>query len=300
MSSTNSTQPFKQAINPAAMHTSVAPLSKGMLVNGTLYISGQVGCGADLDKDGNRVFSDDVKVQAEECLNNIGHVLKEAGMTFDNVVKISIYLSNIEDWEKVNTVYEKYFKELFGFPARTAIEAGKLPLHHEGNKVEMDGVAVIKTTEQKIHNMSLTSSTSTQPFKQSINPEAMHKSVAPLSKGMLANDTTLYISGQVGCGADLDKDEKRVFSDDVKVQAEECLNNVGCVLREAGMTFDNIVKMSIYLSDIKDWEKVNVVYATYFKKPFPARTAIQAGKLPLHQEGNKVEMDGVAVRSLEF
>ena len=134
------------------------------------------------------------------------------------------------------------------------------------------------------------------PFKQAIHPKNMHKSVAPLSKGMLVHDKFLYISGQVGCGAETDSSGNRVFDADVQVQARQCLENVKCVLTEAGMTFDNVVKMSIYLHDINDWGKVNEVYKEYFSAPYPARTAIEAGKLPLHHEGNKVEMDGVAVR----
>ena len=133
-------------------------------------------------------------------------------------------------------------------------------------------------------------------FKKSIHPKNMHKSVAPLSKGMLVHGKTLYISSQVGCGAELDESGNRIFDADVQVQAKQCLENVKCVLDGAGMTFDNVVKMSVYLSDINDWGKVNEVYKQYFSAPYPARTAIEAGKLPLHDEGNKVEMDGVAVR----
>ena len=67
----------------------------------------------------------------------------------------------------------------------------------------------------------------------------------------------MYISGQVGCGAELDSSGNRVFSSDIQVQARQCLENVGCVLKEAGMTFDNVVKMSIYLDDMRGGDAHN-------------------------------------------
>ena len=120
-----------------------------------------------------------------------------------------------------------------------------------------------------------------------INPKNIHKSVAPLSKAVEANNT-LYISGQIGC------DDDRNFPETIQEQTEMCLKNMEKVLNAAGMDFSNLVKVTVMYTDINDWPGINQVYMKKFEAGrYPARTAFHSAFLPL---GTKVEMDGIAVR----
>ena len=109
----------KKVIQPKEFATG-RPFSPGILANGTLYVAGQIGSdlktGAIPEK-----FEDEVK----QTLDNIGLVLKEAGMTFDNVVTVHVYLTDIDLFARMNGVYVTYFKEGTR-PARTTIGGIKL------------------------------------------------------------------------------------------------------------------------------------------------------------------------------
>lgn len=95
------------------------PFSPGLLVDGTLYVAGQVG--NDL-KTGQRPdsFEDEVKT----CLNNIGIILKEAGFDYKDVVSVNVYLTDMELFPKLNSVYVPYFPE--PRPVRTTVGVAKL------------------------------------------------------------------------------------------------------------------------------------------------------------------------------
>jgi reactive intermediate/imine deaminase len=97
---------------------------------------------------------------------------------------------------------------------------------------------------------------------------------APMfSPGILVGDT-LYISGQIG--QDLKtKDVPADFETEVKT----CLTDIGIVLKAAGMSFDNVVSVQIYLTDMDLFPKMNGVYATFFTAPRPSRTTVGVTKL---------------------
>ena len=109
----------KKVIHPKEFATG-RPFSPGILANGTLYVAGQIGqdlkTGAIPEK-----FEDEVKL----TLDNIGLVLKEAGMSYDNVVTVHVYLTDIDLFARMNSVYVTYFKE-GQRPARTTIGGAKL------------------------------------------------------------------------------------------------------------------------------------------------------------------------------
>src|SRR5690242_4514476 len=95
----------------------------------------------------------------------------------------------------------------------------------------------------------------------------------PFSPGILAGDT-LYIAGQTG--SDLKSGQ---IPDDFEAEVKQCLENIGLVLKEAGMTFDNAVTVQVYLTDMTLFPRMNAVYTTYFKEPRPARTTVGVAKL---------------------
>ena len=96
----------------------------------------------------------------------------------------------------------------------------------------------------------------------------------PFSAGILTRDGTLYVSGMTG--SDL---KTGAIPGDFEAEAKLCFDEIGMVLKEAGMTFDNAVSVQVYLTDMSLFPRMNAVYTTYFKEPRPARTTVGVTKL---------------------
>lgn len=113
------------------------------------------------------------------------------------------------------------------------------------------------------------------------------KAVGPYSQAIEVNGT-LYVSGQIPVvPADGSVPEK------VEDQTRQSLKNIGAILEAAGMTYDNVVKTTVLLDDIKNFAAANAVYAEFFTGDKPARACFQVAALPM---GVKIEIEAVAVR----
>jgi len=122
--------------------------------------------------------------------------------------------------------------------------------------------------------------------KKVIDTSGAPKALGPYSQAVMWGDT-LYLSGQVG----IDPGEGRIVADAVEGQARQVMNNLGAVLEEAGMSFANVVKTTIYLVSMDDFQTVNGVYGDFFESDPPARATLQAAALPL---GALVAIEAVA------
>jgi 2-iminobutanoate/2-iminopropanoate deaminase len=109
----------------------------------------------------------------------------------------------------------------------------------------------------------------------------------PYSPGVLVGGT-LYISGLQGTDP-----QTHVLPSGFRQELKNCIENVGRVLRDAGMDYSNVVSTQIFLQDISEFQEVNSAYTKYFRPPFPARTTVQVTKLSL---GARVEIQAVAQR----
>jgi 2-iminobutanoate/2-iminopropanoate deaminase len=125
-------------------------------------------------------------------------------------------------------------------------------------------------------------------MKKIIATENAPKAVGPYSQAVMAGDN-LFISGQLP----IDPTTSKFVSDDVAEQTEQCLKNMGAILEEAGLTYDNVVKTTVLLADIKDFAAMNEVYAKFFTNDFPGRAAFEVANLPL---GARVEIEAVAYK----
>ena len=122
--------------------------------------------------------------------------------------------------------------------------------------------------------------------REIITTDRIAPSVGPFSAAVRAGDL-LFLSGQVA----LDPATSKLVAGDIGAQTEQIFANISAVLEAAGKSFDDVMKTTVYLADMKDFGAMNTVYARYFQTPYPARTTIQAAGLPL---GAAVEIEVVA------
>src|SRR5581483_6673522 len=107
--------------------------------------------------------------------------------------------------------------------------------------------------------------------RETITTDRIAPSVGPFSAAVRAGDL-LFFSGQIA----LDPATGRLIDGDVGAQTEQIFANISAVLEAAGKSFDDVMKTTVYLADMKDFGAMNTVYARYFQAPYPARTTIQA------------------------
>lgn len=110
--------------------------------------------------------------------------------------------------------------------------------------------------------------------------------IGPYSQAVMAGNT-LYCSGQIALDT-----AGNFHNDSVETEAKQVMSNIGKLLEAAGMNYSNIVKTSIFLTDMNDFAKVNEIYSTYFSSDFPARETVQVAALP---KGAKVEISVTAI-----
>ena len=111
--------------------------------------------------------------------------------------------------------------------------------------------------------------------------------IGPYSAATQAGNT-VYVSGQLPADP-----ATGAFPADITGQTRQSLTNVKAILAAAGLTMNDVVKTTVYLSDIADFAAMNEVYATFFEAPYPARAAFQVAALP---KGAKVEIEAIAVK----
>ena len=124
-------------------------------------------------------------------------------------------------------------------------------------------------------------------MKKVIATENAPKAVGPYSQAIEV-DGTLYISGQIPV---VPADGS--IPENIADQTRQSLKNIGAILAEAGMTYDNVVKTTVLLDDIANFKAMNDVYAEFFTADKPARACYQVVALPM---GVKVEIEAVAAR----
>ena len=122
-------------------------------------------------------------------------------------------------------------------------------------------------------------------MKKIISTKNAPQAIGPYSQAVTANGF-LFISGQLGVTPSGD-----FAGADVKSQAQRSLQNLQAILSEAGLSFENAVKTTIFLADIADFAAVNEIYAEFFKEPYPARSTVAVKTLP---KGGLVEIELIA------
>jgi 2-iminobutanoate/2-iminopropanoate deaminase len=125
--------------------------------------------------------------------------------------------------------------------------------------------------------------------KQIVETMNAPRPVGPYSQAVMTGDF-LFCCGQI----EINPETNEVLQADIQTQARRVLDNLKAVVESSGLTLENVVKTTIFLTDMNDFAAVNDIYKNYFLRKFPARSTIQVAGLP---KGVKVEIEAVAVRN---
>jgi len=122
--------------------------------------------------------------------------------------------------------------------------------------------------------------------KQEVSTKSAPEAIGPYSQAIKSGDT-VYCSGQIP----LDPVSGKLVEGDISLETKQVMDNLFSVLNEAGASSENVVKTTIFLTDMSDFSAVNEIYSKYFDTPYPARATVQVSNLPLNV---RVEIDAIA------
>lgn len=123
-------------------------------------------------------------------------------------------------------------------------------------------------------------------IRQAVATDNAPKAIGPYSQGVKAGNL-LFVSGQVP----IDPATGNIVEGDIKAQTDRVMRNLSAILEAAGASMDHVIRCTVYLADMNDFAAMNDVYGSYFPQPAPARSTIQAVRLP---KDAQVEIDVIA------
>ena len=123
--------------------------------------------------------------------------------------------------------------------------------------------------------------------KEALSSREAPAAIGPYSPAVRAGQL-VFISGQVP----IDPATGNLIDGDISAQTRRVLDNLGALLKAAGLTYTNIVRTTVFLADMNDFAAMNQTYATYLSEPYPARSTVQVSRLP---KDARIEIDVIAV-----
>ena len=123
----------KEIIKTKKAPSAIGPYSQAIRVENLLFLSGQIS----INPETNEFIDGDIEIQTEQILKNIKAILEAGSSSLENVVKVTIYLQDMKDFNLVNKIYSKYFED--SLPARATVEVSNLP---KNAKLEIDAIAI--------------------------------------------------------------------------------------------------------------------------------------------------------------
>jgi len=239
------------------------PFSPAVKADGLIFVAGTLGTDAS-----GALAKGDIKAQTKQTLENISTTLKAAGSSLANATSVMVYLRSASDFAAMNEVYASYWPK--DPPARTTVIVPQ-PLANADGLIEISMVAVPNGTERIV-----------------VHPSDWIKSPNPYSYGIKTGNT-LFLSGLISRNG---KDNTTVKGD-VSAQTKTVLDNGAVILKQAGMSFADVVSARVFLPDDTTFQAMNTVYRTYFPSAPPARATVKAG---LSSPDYAIEITMVAVK----
>ncbi len=114
----------------------IGAYNQAVIHNGMMFVSGQIA----LNPENNELMTVDIETETKQVMENLKAILEEAGLSFENVVKCSVFVKDMHDFGRINTVYGQYFDEATA-PARELVEVGNLP---KFVNVEISAIAAVE------------------------------------------------------------------------------------------------------------------------------------------------------------
>ena len=222
------------------------PFSSAVKAGGFVYVAGSIGDGS------TPLAKGDVRSQTKQTLDGIAKTLKAAGSSLANAASVTVYLRNVADFAAMNEVYATYFAA--NPPARTTVVVTQ-PLANADGLVEISMIAIPDGGERTV-----------------IHPADWVKSPAPYSYGIKSGNT-LFLAGLVSRSG---KDNTNVAGD-VTAQTKTVLDNGAAILKQAGMTYGDVVTARVFITDAAMFQTMNAAYRPYFGDVPPARLTVRAG-----------------------
>jgi enamine deaminase RidA (YjgF/YER057c/UK114 family) len=238
------------------------PFSPAVKADGFIYVAGTIGDGATPLPKG------DIRAQTRQTLDGIQKTLKAAGSSLANAASVTVYMRSAADFAAMNEVYATYFPK--DAPARTTVVVTQ-PLASADGLVEISMIAIPDGGERTI-----------------IHPAGWAKVPAPYSYGIKSGDT-LFLAGLVSRNG---TDNSNVTGD-ITAQTRTVLDNGKAILKQAGMSLDDVVSARVYLTSDQNFQPMNAAYRPYFGSIPPARLTVRGG---LTGPDYLVEISMVAVK----
>ncbi|QDW18612.1 RidA family protein [Flavobacterium sp. KBS0721] len=226
-----------------------------------------------IDPKSGKIVAGGIKEQTKQCFKNIKAILESIDHVMNDVVRITVFVKNIKDFDTVDEVYKTFFPTYV--PTRTTVAVAALPLNAlvQIEALVSNGEGTIPNAPQAGNLIKLINNTAS----------------APLSN---LSAQTVSFSHYNNLSAQLPIDPKtgRLITGGVKEQAQQCLKNIKAILNSIDVPFDDIVKINIFLKNLSDIEAVDEVYATFFPDSaiaravayVPARTIVAVSDLSMH------------------
>lgn len=123
---------IKEIINTRKAPKALGPYSQAVKFNNLVFISGQIA----INPEKNSLIDGDIILQTRQVIENIKSILENAASSLEKVLKVTIFITNMKDFDKINQVYSEYFSE--SLPARACVEVSNLP---KGAKIEIEAIA---------------------------------------------------------------------------------------------------------------------------------------------------------------
>lgn len=251
----------REVITPPGQRSGL-PFSPAIRSGDFFYLSGNI---PDRPEPGKIRAS--IEDQTRQTLEKLGRTLEAAGLGFDDVVSSNVFLTDGRFFKGMNAAYREFFRGSAP-PTRATVQAD---LALPGVDLEITFVAARSEVEKKV-----------------LVPSGWRKPSRPYSWGIEAGDT-VFVSGMVSRNCETGE----LVLGTTEVQTRQVLENVGAVLRAAGLDYGDVVSSRVFLSDARDFRAMNGVYGEFFSEAPPARATIRA---LLMNPDLRVEIQCVAVK----
>ena len=222
------------------------PFSPAVKAGGFVYVAGAIGDGSTPLPKG------DVRAQTKQTLDGIAKTLRAADSSLPNAASVTVYLRNASDFAAMNEVYATYFPA--NPPARTTVAVTQ-PLANADGLVEISMIAIPDGGERTV-----------------VHPDGWAKVPSPYSYGIKSGNT-LFLAGLVSRNG---KDNANVPGD-ITAQTRTVLENGAAILKQAGMSFADVVASRVFITDEKAFQAMNAAYRPFFSDTPPARLTVKSG-----------------------